>query len=236
MAERICATRPSARTTSNSELAPASCLCTVISASCMTNCSDRVATPICSPSVQTSAYARAVSAATTTFTLSRAAAAACVPARDASIERRTRPKQIDFVGNFEQIVDDPDALRRVAAQLEYLVGGGIAAIDAACRDGRLWVSAGMRRREHRVSRGEVGLGRRQIGIGCESLVQQPIQARVLVQPPPVVTGGPPTFPRQGRSRSHGAVAPLGRRGRPIIRADTTARHRGGKQLDGKRRP
>ncbi len=104
-----------------------------------------------------------------------------------SLDRSPHPaEQVQFVGHIENVVEQPDGLRLVATDLDDLVGGGVAAIDGAKLGRGRRIAPRPRGLQHRPGRGKISLRDRQIGIGRQGVVQQPVQQGILIEPPPVV--------------------------------------------------
>ncbi len=117
-------------------------------------------------------------------------------------------EQVELVRDVEQVVEQPDGLRRTPGEFQDLVGGGIAAINAAQFGPGLRIKPVAGCLQRGAGDREVGLGHRQIGVGRERLLLQPLQLRIVVKPPPVVWRSS-TLSAAGFTDTSGASAPVG---------------------------
>ncbi len=135
-------------------------------------------------------------------------------------------EQIDLVGGLKDVFEQPNGLRGMPGQLEDLIRHGDRARRAPRHMPWSRVALGVHRRQCRASRGEIRIGRGQGAVRLQRLLNQRVEPRVIVEPPPGIRRRRRRLGRriQGHQRRLGARR---QRGCVVVRAHPAGGERGG---------
>ena len=123
-------------------------------------------------------------AATSTRTLSRAAATDSALALAASMARWMRPNRSTSVSDLKEILVQRDRLRRPSSELENLIRDGIAPPHGGGRHLGRRIATGMHFGHGRASRDQISVSGSEVTVRLQRFLDQGIETRVVVQAPP----------------------------------------------------